>query len=400
MLRTVSIRQLKPNPFRRLDEYPILREKVDALKESIAQTGFWGTIVGRPKGEDVEIAFGHHRLVALQEGLGSDGRVEVIVRDLSNEDMLRMMANENQEEWGSSASVEIETIRSVIEAYGKGLITLPPIPRNTPKIEVRELCEGSRIVHYTKASVAEFLGWTSKANENGLRPNFACETAFKALDMIDAGYLTEAEIKGLMRTHLEELVRGQSQIRDAETRAAKQEEEEATRASEIAANAEDPAERQVYERQAAIYTEQAQRHKTAAAEKPKRFGKEAAEMFRGGSGKRDVRKRAEELKSVVEQPIPEYSLDKLASRIARRLEGFARDEILTGDFKILKSHIADPKLSATAINGLRQSFALLITTLERMQGKLQIPVRSHTTETGSNNGRKSIADGRPQGPEA
>ena len=31
MLQSVAVNQLKPNPFRRLDEYPIIREKVDAL---------------------------------------------------------------------------------------------------------------------------------------------------------------------------------------------------------------------------------------------------------------------------------------------------------------------------------------------------------------------------------
>jgi hypothetical protein len=42
MLKLVRIKNLKPNPFRRTTEYPIQRKKVDALKESIESTEFWG----------------------------------------------------------------------------------------------------------------------------------------------------------------------------------------------------------------------------------------------------------------------------------------------------------------------------------------------------------------------
>src|SRR5262245_53893149 len=106
MLKLVRIKDLRPNPFRNLEDYPIHREKVDALKESIASTEFWGTICGRPAGGDaVEIAFGHHRLAALKELMGGTDGVEIIVRKYTNEQMLKMMARENMEEWGTSAWV-------------------------------------------------------------------------------------------------------------------------------------------------------------------------------------------------------------------------------------------------------------------------------------------------------
>jgi hypothetical protein len=112
------------------------------------------------------------------------------------------------EEWGTSAWVELETIRAVIEAYVRGEIALPKVTRNAPTKEVREVCEGSRILRYTKATVAEFLGWTSKANDNGLRPDLKCEVAFKALDLIDAGLLEESSLKGLTRNQMHPLVSG------------------------------------------------------------------------------------------------------------------------------------------------------------------------------------------------
>ena len=64
--------------------------------------------------------------------MGPDESVEIIVRKLSNEDMLRMMAAENMEEWGTSAWVEMETVRATIAAYGKGLIELPKVSDQAP----------------------------------------------------------------------------------------------------------------------------------------------------------------------------------------------------------------------------------------------------------------------------
>ncbi|MCZ6664713.1 MAG: hypothetical protein O7B81_05360 [Gammaproteobacteria bacterium] len=39
--------------------------------------------------------------------------------------MIRIMANENMEEWGANFAVELETIRAVVEAFGAGKIKLP-----------------------------------------------------------------------------------------------------------------------------------------------------------------------------------------------------------------------------------------------------------------------------------
>lgn len=400
MLKTIAVDRLRPNPFRRLDEYPIIREKVDALKESIAQTGFWGTIVGRERGPDVEIAFGHHRLVALQEG--AIDHVEVIVRDLSNEDMLKMMARENMEEWGTSAWVELETIRAVIEAYGKGEITLPKVPKDTRKdairdvsyeIEIRDVSHEIGTRSYTTLTVATFLGWTRKHRGDYLQPNYACETAFKALDMIDAGYLTEADLKGLKRSQLAELVKEQWSIYEAEMRASEQNREEAEQAREKAAHTEAPVERQVYEKRAKVHTEQAEQHKTAAKAKAKAFGKEGATLFREDRGRAAVKTRAAELRPVVERPAVVHSLDDLADRIAGRLEAFARDKTLADEFKLLRANLAD--VSPRAINGLRQSFASLIGVLERMQDRLPTPSRSHVDGTGNHHARQqTLVDGR------
>jgi len=113
----LQVSDLKPNPFRRIKRYPIDREKVESLKSSISETSFWDNILARKQNGEYQIAYGHHRLVALQE-LGVES-VNIPVRKLSDPDMLRIMANENLEGWGSSPQVAIETV-SVVKEYLDG----------------------------------------------------------------------------------------------------------------------------------------------------------------------------------------------------------------------------------------------------------------------------------------
>ncbi len=386
MLKTVSVANLKPNPFRRLEEYPIIREKIDALKESISSTGFWGTIVGRPNGNGVEIAFGHHRLQALKES-GVE-RVEIIVRDLSNEQMLKMMARENLEEWGTSAWVELETIRSTIEAYGKGLIELPKVHPHTKK----EDCQGTGSHLYTRATIAEFLGWTRKAENGGIRANYACETAFKALDMIDAGFLGEADLKGLKRTQLADLIKEQWSIFNAEKRIATAEKVEAERAEEQAKSAPEP-QRARLEKKAAIHREQSEQHDKAAASKTKAFGKEGAELFRADRGRDAVKQRADELRPSVERPAKVIDVDDVLFNLSRKLEQIAnsKDEI-SADVRFITKHLNDS--SQRARERLCDSFLALIDRIERMRDSISPNTRSHVDGTRGQHAQIAEGNGR------
>src|SRR4051794_36436355 len=116
----------------------------------------------------------------------------------------------------------METVRAVIEAFGKGDIDLPAVSKDAPGKSIREGCQGTGIRRFTQATVAEFLGWTRKANENGVRPNFACESAFEALDQIESGYLKEAQLRGLTRTQMREVVNNAKSIRKAHEREAEE----------------------------------------------------------------------------------------------------------------------------------------------------------------------------------
>lgn len=165
-MTTFALRDIQPNPFRHMDRYPVRQDKVDALRESLRVTGFWDNVVGRACDGGAEIAYGHHRLVALREEFGDAHEVELIIRDLDDTTMLQIMARENSEEWGADANIEQETVRAVILAYAEGRIPLSEIPPRTHSDHIRyaplfgfqsKSAEISK--PYTVDTVACFLGW-------------------------------------------------------------------------------------------------------------------------------------------------------------------------------------------------------------------------------------------------
>lgn len=121
--------QIDHNPYRDITKFPINRQKVDALKESIQQTDFWDNLLCRVKGNvetdglntllagynddgpifQVELAYGHHRLVAIQE-LGIE-EIDIPVKQIDDKTMLKIMANENKGDWAGDMSVILETVR-------------------------------------------------------------------------------------------------------------------------------------------------------------------------------------------------------------------------------------------------------------------------------------------------
>ena len=107
----VQIKDLYPNPYRDMDNYPINRDKVETLKASIKQTGFWDNIVARNMDGKIQIAYGHHRLTALREALAWDTEVDIPVKDLPDSVMIQIMANENMDDWKATPQVIDETVR-------------------------------------------------------------------------------------------------------------------------------------------------------------------------------------------------------------------------------------------------------------------------------------------------
>jgi len=105
----IKVSDLKPNPYRNLEKYKIDPYKVDALVISIKETSFWDNILARPWNDFYQLAYGHHRLLAIQKvGLKT---IDVPIRELDDATMIQIMANENMEQWGSNPTVIKESVR-------------------------------------------------------------------------------------------------------------------------------------------------------------------------------------------------------------------------------------------------------------------------------------------------
>ena len=63
----VPLRDIDRNPFRLLEQFPFSGRKIRALLASVADVGLWEGVIGRRKGNKVEIAFGHYRIEAARQ---------------------------------------------------------------------------------------------------------------------------------------------------------------------------------------------------------------------------------------------------------------------------------------------------------------------------------------------
>jgi len=250
-----TIKDIKANPFRHIERYPIHREKVAKLRESLRQTGFWDNVVARARDGKAEIAYGHHRLVALKEEYGANHKVNLIIRNLSDETMIQMMAQENMQEWESDAAVIHETVRAVVEAYGKGLIELRPVSARSEKAIIRyapSFIPGgtgpdSARFAYTGQTVGEFLGWLRGAGGGEKRADDRIQSSLVALQFIEEGLLKDSDFDGLTIPQAEAVIteaRKARTRREAAARVHKMQAEQAAREAEAAAHRREEAERE------------------------------------------------------------------------------------------------------------------------------------------------------------
>ncbi len=353
---------IRPNPFRHIDRYPIKRAKVAALRESLRTTGFWDNVVARQLDGQVEIAYGHHRLVALKEEYGPDREIPLIIKELNDDAMIQVMARENMDEWGSSAVVEHETVKAVVQAYANGKIKLPALDlkvrvgqrRHAPGFVENKCpggCPGACTGHpYTILSVAKYLGWTNKyKDENGktqLGPQKKVIHAIWALELIEEGLLEDKNFDKLTTTEAAALVVETRRIRDesreeaakATTKAKKAEEEARTAAVDVAqakaAGKPEEAVEATKTMNKALRTAADQKQKAGAAT---RSGRERAhsvgtKLAEGLQEKevtiKHVKRRARDLEEVAgkkpKKPTPQ-DIDICARRMAKKVGKYLED---------------------------------------------------------------------------
>lgn len=314
MHKQVVVGSILPNPFRYMDRYPIDEEKIESLIGSMERTGFWDNVVARQRSGKTELAYGHHRWIAFKRKYGKKALMNLVIRDLSDEDMLRVMADENANEYGHSAEVEQETIRAVVQAYADGKIELEkPKPmgkggfkavRMAPKFAVIKF-KGVKFnpedKPYNAESIARFLQGSTKHGRwmCGKQVSPHVRTALAALEAVEAGLVEAKDYTGLSRN--------QAQVIQSEATGI-------ARTYEQAAKEQPPPKRKAH----------IERGKTIA----KRTAKTVAEKMRrekkkgGGIGVREardeMRKARIKSKKSIDKKVPE--IEKFVSKLTRDIE--------------------------------------------------------------------------------
>jgi len=115
----VSLEKIKANPFRNLKLFPLDQAKIDKLKSSINRTEFWDNVVARAKGEYFELAYGHHRIEAVKQVKGKKAVVDLIIRDLDDPMMLKVMGADNDTIYGVTPNFILETVQAAKSMISK-----------------------------------------------------------------------------------------------------------------------------------------------------------------------------------------------------------------------------------------------------------------------------------------
>lgn len=179
----IKIKDILPNPYRDFKFCPIDKDKVDALINSMKQTGFWDNVVVRPHPTEsgkYQQAYGHNRLIAASAVFGDNYEVDLPVRELSNEVMLQMMANENMEYWAATPAVIDETVRQTKRFLEDNLEVAA---RYGDIKRIKDDCTIGRSL------IAKFLGW----NEGKVA------YSLERLNLVDSGEI-EPEVIAMFDT--------------------------------------------------------------------------------------------------------------------------------------------------------------------------------------------------------
>jgi hypothetical protein len=171
----INVKALKPNPYRRIDKYPIDKHKIEALKNSIKETSFWDNLLCRKVNDTFQIAYGHHRLQALKE-LGIK-EVDIPVKNLDDSTMIKIMANENMAEWSSNTGVILETIQVAKEYLESEIAKYDNFDEILPKDFFRQIIENAHCFTTCKRdgiglnTLKKFLGanWTDYYIQSALQ---------------------------------------------------------------------------------------------------------------------------------------------------------------------------------------------------------------------------------------
>lgn len=340
-----KVKDIRPNPYRNMEHYPIRPDKVEALCESLRATGFWGNVVAR-LGDDgkPQLAYGHHRWRAMQSVFSPDDAVSLIIQDLDEDAMIKIMARENMDEWSSNAMVEQETIKSVLQAASDGVITLPEVRRDMNNKDIRAVGAADGGVEYTTGTLAEYVGWYTPKGELHRKK---VQSALATLSLVHDGIADEDDFEKMSTMAAQETVKAVNRILDDGEATAKAMEKSGntTQAKAVRANSKTRAKEAV---KVAV---------DHVADEGGARGIETAVMVAGFSSKRKE-----------EEAFPDLDrhLFRVASRIGRLMQDSDR---IISDFDKAVDHLSSA--NPEAIGKLVNELDWLIKRAEHMKSRLK-----------------------------
>jgi len=189
-----KLADIRPNPFRNFDRNPLNPQKIDSLKASIHETGFWDNVVIRVVKGEKQAAYGHHRLkAALEAGIVE---ADLIVRDLTDAQMIQVMDDDNNEVYSPNDLRPLaESIEAVVSALDKSLIPAFKHAKDIPhsaliyapsfipgKVPSGQYPEGA---FYTMQDIACFLPNRTFKDRGKRYPKDSVKAVFKVLRNIE-----------------------------------------------------------------------------------------------------------------------------------------------------------------------------------------------------------------------
>ncbi len=206
---------IDPNPFRSTGELAYREDALRALGRSLRAHGDWSSLVVRPSPQTpgrFESAFGHHRVEALRRLHGDDHEITVQVADLTDTQMVQLMAAENGPEYAGDALTYMQQVRAAVVAFGEGRITLAPVPRKTRKTGIRyaplyvpvddrsDLTDDRLDKAYTANTVAAFLGYNTRDAKGRMVAKPFVKEVLLALEAVERGEVDEAAFRRVSLT--------------------------------------------------------------------------------------------------------------------------------------------------------------------------------------------------------
>src|SRR5262245_9678865 len=125
-MQNVPLNLIIWNPWRDEKLYPIDDEHIAELRQSIGDHGFFGGIKGRRANGKVEIGCGHARIMAARKAKLET--VPIFIDELDDDDMLRLMTDENATQAGANPGAVMNEVAAVTRRLVEGLLDGTIVP--------------------------------------------------------------------------------------------------------------------------------------------------------------------------------------------------------------------------------------------------------------------------------